>query len=76
METKNLLSDVKKRLGITDDSRGVLHADQIVPVLKELALMVSNGQYAIGMVLWHADPSPGELVQMAETLDLSPETLE
>lgn len=75
METKNLLSDVKKRLGITDDSRGVLHADQIVPVLKELALMVSNGQYAIGMVLWHADPSPGELVQMAETLDLSPETL-
>jgi hypothetical protein len=75
MQEKDLIQNVKERLGITDEARGISNTDEILPVLKELAALVSNGQYAIGMVLWNADPTPAELVKMAEVLELSPMTL-
>lgn len=72
----DLMVRTRERLGLNEgtDRTPVTH-DDAMRVLRELARDVQHGQRAIGMVLWHLDPSPAELTGIAEELQLKAETL-
>jgi hypothetical protein len=72
---KDLIEEVKETLNLTDERNGHLTWDAALPVLRRLAADVQKGQRAIGMVLWHLDPTPAELAKCAEDLQVEPATL-
>lgn len=72
----DLIDRVKRRLHIGDEERAAtLDKNEAYAVLTELAASIQKSQYAVGMVLWHLDPSPAEMTKIAETLELNPVTL-
>lgn len=76
MATKtDLTEEIRNRLHLGDERTGDLSLDEALPVLLQLADDIQAGQRAIGMVLWHLDPSPADMIKIAERLNVRVETL-
>jgi len=71
----HLVEQARERLNLGDERSGGLNLNAAIPVLRELAADIDNAQRAIGMVLWHLDPTPGELTKLAEELSVRADTL-
>lgn len=73
----DLLTKVRKQLSISEDIERAPIADRAYALsfLRELARDIQNSQQAIGMVLWHLDPTPAEMSKLAEELGFKPATL-
>jgi hypothetical protein len=75
MSNGDLIAKVRKQLNLDGDDRVHVDREEGMRVLRELVRDVQHGQRAIGMVLWHMDPTPAELTKIAEELELKPATL-
>ena len=76
MSNGDLIAKTREKLGLGDGTeRTAVSRDDAMKVLKELTHDVQHGQRAIGMVLWHLDPTPADLTKIAEELELEVETL-
>lgn len=75
MSNGDLIAKVMEELGLNGEDRTHVDREQGMAVLRKLVQDVQHGQRAIGMVLWHMDPTPAELTKIAEELQLKAATL-
>ncbi len=75
MSNGDLIAKVMQELGLNGEDRTHVDREQGMAVLRKLAQDIQHGQRAIGMVLWHMDPTPAELTKIAEELQLKAATL-
>lgn len=75
MSNGDLIAKVMKQLNLNGEDRTHVDREAGMQVLRELVQDVQHGQRAIGMVLWHMDPTPAELTKIAEELELKAATL-
>jgi len=75
MTNTDLIAEVQERLGLEGPERTHVAHALGMQVLRELARDVQRGQRAIGMVLWHMDPTPVDLIKIAEEVELDVATL-
>lgn len=75
MSNGDLIAKVRRQLNLDGEDRIHVDREEGMRVLRELVRDVQHGQRAIGMVLWHMDPTPAELTKIAEELALKAATL-